>query len=57
MSHVEARPGEEPVTGRRVELVDCDVHAQATEAMLAQYLSAQARRLLERHGRRTPRVT
>ncbi len=37
--------------------VDCDVHAQATEAMLARYLSAPARRLLARYGRRTPRVT
>src|SRR6516162_5470883 len=42
---------------RAVELVDCDVHAQATEAMLSQYLSRPARRLLERYGRRTPRVT
>jgi len=42
---------------RGVELVDCDVHAQATEAMLARYLSAPARRMLERYGRRTPRVT
>ncbi len=44
-------------TVRSVELIDCDVHAQATEAMLAKYLSAPARRMLERYGRRTPRIT
>jgi predicted TIM-barrel fold metal-dependent hydrolase len=42
---------------RPVELVDCDVHAQATEAMLAQYLSPGARQMLSQYGRRTPRVT
>lgn len=57
MSHVETRPADTAETGRAVTLVDCDVHAQATEAMLAEYLSSQTRRLLERYGRRTPRVT
>ena len=56
-SQVETRSGVVAETVRSVELVDCDVHAQATEAMLARYLSAPARRLLERYGRRTPRVT
>jgi uncharacterized protein len=46
-----------PETTRAVELVDCDVHAQATEPMLSKYLSVAARRRLERYGRRTPRVT
>jgi predicted TIM-barrel fold metal-dependent hydrolase len=44
-------------TAKAVTLVDCDVHAQATEPMLAHYLSAATRRRLERYGRRTPRVT
>jgi hypothetical protein len=57
MSHVETRPGSATETTRTVQLVDCDVHAQATEPMLAKYLSAPARRMLERYGRRTPRVT
>ena len=57
MSHVETRPKAGTATGRAVQLVDCDVHAEATEAMLAAYLSAPARRLLEHYGRRTPRVT
>ena len=56
-SQVETRSGVVAETVRSVELVDCDVHAQATEAMLARYLSAPARRMLERYGRRTPRVT
>jgi len=56
-SQVETRTGVDGGVRRAVELVDCDVHAQATEAMLAQYLSAPARRMLERYGRRTPRVT
>jgi len=46
-----------PAQGRSVTLVDCDVHAQPTDQMLAEYLSARARRLLERYGRRTPRIT
>lgn len=57
MSQVETRTDLEAAPSRTVELVDCDVHAQATEAMLAKYLSAPARRMLERYGRRTPRVT
>ena len=56
-SQVETRSGVAAETVRSVELVDCDVHAQATEAMLTRYLSTPARRLLERYGRRTPRVT
>jgi Amidohydrolase len=56
-SQVETRSEVVGDTVRSVELVDCDVHAQATEAMLAGYLSVPARRLLERYGRRTPRVT
>ncbi len=57
MSQVETRTGIEAAPTRTVELVDCDVHAQATEPMLVKYLSAPARRMLERYGRRTPRVT
>src|ERR1700749_4096896 len=57
MSHVDTTTRAEASQTRAVELVDCDVHAQATEAMLAKYLSAPARRLLERYGRRTPPVT
>ena len=57
MSQVETRRSAEATGTRPVALVDCDVHAQATEPMLAKYLSAPARRLLERYGRRTPRVT
>jgi predicted TIM-barrel fold metal-dependent hydrolase len=40
-----------------VTLVDCDVHAQPTEAMIAEHLGPRSRRLLERYGRRTPRIT
>jgi predicted TIM-barrel fold metal-dependent hydrolase len=43
--------------GQAVRLVDCDVHAQPTEPMLAEFLGPAARRLLERYGRRTPRIT
>ena len=57
MSQVETRPTTASETARAVQLIDCDVHAQATEAMLARYLSPAARRMLERYGRRTPRVT
>jgi uncharacterized protein len=57
MSHVETRTDVNAMKTRAVELIDCDVHAQATEAMLANYLSTRARRMLERYGRRTPRVT
>src|SRR5215469_9430837 len=57
MSHLETRPADDTAGTRAVELVDCDVHAQATETMLAKYLSTPARRLLERYGRRTPRIT
>ena len=57
MSQVDTRASADTTRKRAVELVDCDVHAQATEAMLAKYLSVPARRLLERYGRRTPRVT
>jgi predicted TIM-barrel fold metal-dependent hydrolase len=57
VSHVETHPHAEAGSRRAVELIDCDVHAQATEAMLAEYLSPAARRMLERYGRRTPRVT
>ena len=57
MSQVDTRTSADATSTRAVELVDCDVHAQATEAMLAKYLSVPARRLLERYGRRTPRVT
>jgi len=54
---LDTRAADEQAELRAVELIDCDVHAQATEAMLANYLSAPARRLLERYGRRTPRIT
>src|ERR1700759_4071576 len=57
MSQVEMRSSAVTETARTVELIDCDVHAQATEAMLARYLSPSAKRMLERYGRRTPRVT
>jgi predicted TIM-barrel fold metal-dependent hydrolase len=40
-----------------MKLVDCDVHAQPTEPMLAEYLGPGVRRSLERYGRRTPRIT
>jgi hypothetical protein len=56
-SQVETRSEAVAETVRSVRLVDCDVHAQATEAMLARYLSPAAKRMLERYGRRTPRVT
>ena len=57
MSQVEATRGADVSGVSAVQLVDCDVHAQATEAMLAKYLSAPARRRLEHYGRRTPRMT
>ncbi len=57
MSQVEATRDAGVSGVSAVQLIDCDVHAQATEAMLAKYLSAPARRRLERYGRRTPRVT
>ena len=40
-----------------VKLIDCDVHAQATEPMLAEHLGPWARAQLEHYGRRTPRIT
>jgi uncharacterized protein len=40
-----------------MKLIDCDVHAQATEPMLAEHLGPWARGHLERYGRRTPRTT
>ena len=40
-----------------MKLIDCDVHAQATEPMLAEHLGPWARAHLERYGRRTPRTT
>ena len=40
-----------------MKLIDCDVHAQATEPMLAEHLGPWARAQLERYGRRTPRTT
>ncbi len=57
MSHVDTQHPAATTITRPVTLVDCDVHAQATEAMLAEHLSTRARRRLERYGRRTPRVT
>lgn len=57
MSHVEMQRPETVTAGSAVTLIDCDVHAQATEAMLAEYLSSGMRRRLERYGRRAPRVT
>jgi len=38
MSQVETRRSAEATGMRPVALVDCDVHAQATEPMLAKYL-------------------
>jgi uncharacterized protein len=43
--------------GRAVKLIDCDVHAQPTDAMLAEHLPAASRRWLEQYGRSTPKVT
>jgi uncharacterized protein len=57
MSQVETHVAADAPRSRAVELIDCDVHAQATEPMLAKYLSTPARRMLERYGRRTPRIT
>ena len=57
MAHVDTTITTESGPARGVHVVDCDVHAQATEPMLAKYLSAPARRLLGRYGRRTPRIT
>jgi len=56
VSGIETQPLQ-AATGRAVKLVDCDVHAQATEPMLTQYMSAGARRRLERYGHRSPRIT
>ena len=52
VSHTDVQQAE-TATAKAVTLVDCDVHAQATEPMLAEYLSAPVRRRLERYGRRT----
>jgi uncharacterized protein len=51
---LELQPEGEVTTERAVQLVDADVHAQPLPAMLMPYLSGQARRYLERYGRRTP---
>ena len=40
-----------------VTLIDCDVHASPTQAMLAEHLGPWARELLEHYGRRTPHTT
>jgi uncharacterized protein len=57
MSEVQSQPGPQETALRDVKLIDCDVHAQATEPMLARYLGPRARHLLEHYGRRTPRIT
>ena len=57
MSGAETQPQHAAATATAVKLVDCDVHAQPTEPMLGEYMSAGARRRLERYGHRTPRVT
>jgi predicted TIM-barrel fold metal-dependent hydrolase len=57
MAQVETQTVERVETSRDVKLIDCDVHAQPTEAMLAEHLGLTSRRLLERYGRRTPRIT
>jgi predicted TIM-barrel fold metal-dependent hydrolase len=57
MTHVETRTATIEPTRKAVKLVDCDVHATATDAMLAPYMGASARRLQEQFGRATPRIT
>jgi hypothetical protein len=57
MAEVDARTIEQVLTKREVTLVDCDVHAQPTDAMLAEHLGPRSRRLLDRYGRRSPRIT
>ena len=57
MAAVQTQATRETDGGRAVTLIDCDVHAQPTEAMLAQHLGPWARSHLEHHGRRTPRTT
>src|SRR3954470_15778412 len=57
MSEVQVREAARGPAEQHVDLVDCDVHAQPTQAMLAPYLSRRRARHLERFGRRTPIVT
>lgn len=57
MAEVQTRQAQTAATERAVQIVDCDVHAQAIDPMLIEYLSPPARRLLERYGRRSPRIT
>jgi predicted TIM-barrel fold metal-dependent hydrolase len=51
---VDLHAPDQPATQRAVRLIDCDVHAQPTPAMLLPYLSGRARRSIERYGRRAP---
>jgi predicted TIM-barrel fold metal-dependent hydrolase len=57
MAQVKTQTPEETEGPRPVKLIDCDVHAQATEPMLAEHLGPWARGHLERYARRTPRIT
>jgi uncharacterized protein len=57
MSEVEVRDAVDGEVQRELKLVDCDVHAQPTPAMLSRYLSPRWARHLERYGRRAPMVT
>jgi hypothetical protein len=57
MSEVEVRAAVGGEVQRELKLVDCDVHAQPTPAMLTRYLIPRWARHLERYGRRAPMVT
>jgi uncharacterized protein len=59
MTTTQPNPGRDTAatSDHAVKLIDCDVHAQATEPMLAEHLGPWARAQLEHYGRRTPRIT
>jgi predicted TIM-barrel fold metal-dependent hydrolase len=57
MSQIDMAPETQAPETRAVQLIDCDVHAQATDAMLAEHMAPSSRRMLERFGRSTPKVT
>jgi predicted TIM-barrel fold metal-dependent hydrolase len=57
MTQIDMAPETQAPETRTVQLIDCDVHAQATDAMLAEHMGPSSRRMLERFGRSTPKVT
>jgi uncharacterized protein len=57
MTELETKVPTEETTRQAVTLVDCDVHATATDAMLLEYMGPKERRLLEQYGRASAKIT